>query len=92
MEGLPDILIFLYELMKKAISAGFFLLMCYIVFYGLLKIICCGNNKSEYKQFRKTFNTMCMNFLKSLYELSIAALDTAKTWSRDKIESNHHRR
>lgn len=91
MEILNDFGLFLYGILKGAISTFTTLLIMYLVVFLIAKVVCCGS-KSDYKQFKKNFNSACMNFMKALYEISVASLDSAKLWAENKILKNKEKR
>lgn len=92
MEILKDFGLFLYGILKGAISTFSTLLIMYLVVFLIAKVACCSNSKSDYKQFKKNFNSACMNFMKALYEISVASLDSAKLWAENKILRNKEKR
>ena len=92
MEILKDFGMFIYGICKGVISLGEFLLIVYFLVYFFIRIVACGNNKSDYKKFRKTFNGACMNFIAAFYEISTAALDSSKLYAEEIILHNREKR
>lgn len=92
MEILMDFINTLYDIFKIFLHLGTSLAVIYIVFYFILKIICCGNTKSDYKQLRKSVNGGCMNYAKAFYEISVAHLDSAKLYAENILLRNRTKR
>lgn len=92
MEILKDFGILLYTVLKNIISAGSSLFILYLTIYVIVRCILLGNSKSDFKQFRKSFNTGCIRYAQAFAEISKAHLDSAKLWAEIHIRRNDQER
>lgn len=89
MEILQDFGVFIYGVCKSFLGISSFLLSVYLILYFIARFLVCGNSKSDFKTFKRTFNEFCMNYLKALNEISYAHLNTAKLWAETRILRNN---
>lgn len=92
MEILKDFGMLIYNVLKGIINTGSSLLILYLVIYVVVRCILLGNSKSDFKQFRKSFNTGCINYARAFAEISKAHFDSAKLWAEMHIARNSARR
>lgn len=92
MEILSDFGMLVYNTFKSFVSLGVVLGTLYFIFYFIFRFFCCGNSKSDYKRFRKSFNNTATNYAEALRELSVAHLDSAKLHAERIIARNNEKR